>query len=77
MDPIIIGNPNPQPKTIIAGVEMITTMQLGEVIGSKAPSTISDFAARAGIPRVPIKKRFYYAWSSVQSYFRGELKNAN
>lgn len=69
---VIIGNPNPEPKTIVAGVQMITTLQLGEVIDSKAPSTISDFAARANLPRRKVKKKFYYPWEAVQKYFRGE-----
>ena len=68
----IIGNPNPNP-TIIAGIEMITAMQIGEILDTKDRCKISLFINKANLPYTTIKKVRYYPIEKIVNF----IKNGN
>lgn len=65
----IIGNPNPT-KTIIAGVEMINAMQIGELLATKDRCKISLFINKANLPYTTINKVRYYPFNRIVNHIQ-------
>ncbi len=55
---------------VILGVEMLTQIEVGELIGSKSRSTISEWLARADISGTTINKTKYYSKKQIRDYLR-------
>lgn len=68
----IIGNPNPI-KTIIAGIETITAIQIGEILATKDRCKISLFINKANLPYTTINKVRYYPFDKIVNF----IKNGN
>ena len=56
--------------TNILGVELITQKEVGELIGTKSRSTISEWLARAEIDGTSIKGQKYYSVEQIRDYLR-------
>lgn len=56
--------------TNILGVELITQKEVGELIGTKSRSTISEWLARAEIDGTSIKGQKYYSVEQIKDYLR-------
>ena len=59
-----------QQMTNILGVELITQKEVGELIGTKSRSTISEWLARAEIDGTSIKGQKYYTVEQIRDYLR-------
>lgn len=59
----------------ILGIQMITQNEVGELIGTKSRSTISEWLARADISGTTINKTKYYSVEQIKDYLRyGKLE---
>ena len=56
--------------TEILGIQMITQKEVGELIGTKSRSTISEWLARAEIDGTSIKGQKYYFVEQIRDYLR-------
>ncbi|MBO7716239.1 MAG: hypothetical protein J6S85_21925 [Methanobrevibacter sp.] len=56
--------------TEILGIQMITQKEVGELIGTKSRSTISEWLARAEIDGTSIKGQKYYSVEQIRDYLR-------
>lgn len=60
---------------VILGIEMITQVEVGELIGTKSRSTISAWLSRADISGVAINGTNYYSVEQIKDYLRyGKLE---
>lgn len=56
--------------TEILGIQMITQKEVGELIGTKSRSTISEWLARAGIEGTYINRKKYFSVEQIRDYLR-------
>lgn len=55
---------------VVLGVEMITQVEVGEIIGNKNRSVISEWLARADISGTVFNKTKYYSKEQIKDYLR-------
>ena len=57
----------------IAGIEVVTQAELGAMIGTRAPSTISKFIKRHQLQATRYEGRLYYARPAIEAAQRAEM----